>query len=236
MNIIEVKDLNFSYVKSRPVLKNFNLEIKNGEFIALVGGNGSGKSTLVKNLLGELKPDSGTVKILNKNISEYTSYKEIGYVPQVNIVENIAFPVTTKELVALNLYEDFGFLKYPKKKHYKKAEDILTTMGLEIYLNTPVNELSGGLKQRTMIARALINEPKILILDEPTAGVDQLNREEFYNLLENINQEYDITILLITHELEELRDFVSLDKIFEISDGHLEEKTLKDYIEEGFKC
>ena len=85
----------------------------------------------------------------------------------------IAFPITCLELVSLNLYEEFGLIKIPKKNHYQKAKDILKKMGMENYINTPVNELSGGLAQRAMISKAMINDPKILILDEPTAGVDK---------------------------------------------------------------
>ena len=112
---IEISDLSFAY-KDIPVIKKCKLDVACGEMVLIVGGNGSGKSTLVKLMLGELKPDNGEIKILGKDISSYKSYKKIGYVPQINIVNKISFPITCKELVVLNLYEDFSFIKIAKKK------------------------------------------------------------------------------------------------------------------------
>lgn len=114
MNAVTISNLNFGYNEDL-VLKDLNLEITQGEMALILGGNGSGKSTLLKLMLGELKADDGEIKILDKNIKEYKSYRDIGYVPQINIVNKIAFPITCLELVTLNLYEDFGFIKIPRK-------------------------------------------------------------------------------------------------------------------------
>lgn len=217
MNSIEIKNLTFGYTEF-PVLEEVDFTVKKGELISIVGGNGSGKSTLIKNILGELTPDSGRVKILGKDIKEYTSYRKIGYVPQLSIVEKIAFPITVLELVVLNLYEDFGFIKIPRKKHLKKAKAVLKDLGLEKYSNRPVNELSGGLQQRAMIARTLVVESEVLILDEPTAGIDKKNRKSFIQLLERLNKEKEMTILLITHELEEVLETIELSNIYEVKD------------------
>lgn len=217
MNSIEIKNLTFGYTEF-PVLEEVDFTVKKGELISIVGGNGSGKSTLIKNILGELTPDSGRVKILGKDIKEYTSYRKIGYVPQLSIVEKIAFPITVLELVVLNLYEDFGFIKIPSKKHLKKAKAVLKDLGLEKYSNRPVNELSGGLQQRAMIARTLVVESEVLILDEPTAGIDKKNRKSFIQLLERLNKEKEMTILLITHELEEVLETIELSNIYEVKD------------------
>lgn len=124
MKAVSINNLNFSYSQI-PVLKNCNLNVDVGEFTVILGGNGSGKSTLIKLMLGELKSNSGEIKILGKNIEDYVSFKDIGYVPQINIVNKIAFPITCLELVSLNLYEEFGLIKIPKKNHYQKAKDIL---------------------------------------------------------------------------------------------------------------
>lgn len=217
MNSIEIKNLTFGDTEF-PVLEEVDFTVKKGELISIVGGNGSGKSTLIKNILGELTPDSGRVKILGKDIKEYTSYRKIGYVPQLSIVEKIAFPITVLELVVLNLYEDFGFIKIPRKKHLKKAKAVLKDLGLEKYSNRPVNELSGGLQQRAMIARTLVVESEVLILDEPTAGIDKKNRKSFIQLLERLNKEKEMTILLITHELEEVLETIELSNIYEVKD------------------
>ena len=217
MESIVIKDMSFGYTDTL-VLENVNLTINQGEFVALIGGNGTGKSTLLKNLLGELTPDNGDIKVFGKSIKKHKDYQKIGYVPQLSIVDQIAFPVTTTELVSLNLYREFGLFKYAKKEQIKKAEDILVYLGLEKYLGWPVNQLSGGLKQRTMIARAMVNKPDLLILDEPTAGIDQQNREAFIRMINKLNSEMNLTILLVTHELTEVMEFGDIDSVYEVKD------------------
>lgn len=220
MKAVSIKNLNFSYSQT-PVLKNCNLNVDIGEFTVILGGNGSGKSTLIKLMLGELKKDKGEIEILGKNIEDYVSFKDIGYVPQINIVNKIAFPITCLELVSLNLYEEFGFIKIPKKNHYQKAKDMLKKMGMENYINTPVNELSGGLAQRAMISKAMINNPKILILDEPTAGVDKYSKEHFFETIDFLSKKFNVTIIMVTHELKEMESLnIEMTK-YEMIEGSL---------------
>ena len=220
MKAISIKNLDFSYLDHK-VLSGINLELEMGEFIAIVGANGSGKSTFIKNLLGELKPQKGTVEVLDKNIASYKSYKDIGYVPQMSVVSKVSFPITVREMVVLNLYEDFGFFKFPRKKHYQKVDKILEYLGLIEYKNKPVNELSGGLQQRTMIARAMLNNPKLLILDEPTAGVDEESRISFLKTIQTLNDDKGTSIVLVTHDLDELMKYAKLDATYEIKDTGL---------------
>ena len=220
MKAVSINNLNFSYSQT-PVLKDCNLNVDLGEFTVILGGNGSGKSTLIKLMLGELKKNSGEIKILGKNIEDYTSFKDIGYVPQINIVNKIAFPITCLELVSLNLYEEFGFIKIPKKNHYQKAKDMLKKMGMENYINTPVNELSGGLAQRAMISKAMINNPKILILDEPTAGVDKYSKDHFFETIDFLSKKFNVTIIMVTHELKEMESLnIEMTK-YEMIEGSL---------------
>lgn len=220
MKAVSINNLNFSYSQI-PVLKNCNLNVDIGEFTVILGGNGSGKSTLIKLMLGELKSNSGEIKILGKNIEDYVSFKDIGYVPQINIVNKIAFPITCLELVSLNLYEEFGLIKIPKKNHYQKAKDILKKMGMESYINTPVNELSGGLAQRAMISKAMINDPKILILDEPTAGVDKYSKDHFFETIDFLSKKFNVTIIMVTHELKEMESLnIEMTK-YEMIEGSL---------------
>lgn len=220
MKAVSINNLNFSYSQI-PVLKNCNLNVDVGEFTVILGGNGSGKSTLIKLMLGELKTNSGEIKILGKNIEDYVSFKDIGYVPQINIVNKIAFPITCLELVSLNLYEEFGLIKIPKKNHYQKAKDILKKMGMENYINTPVNELSGGLAQRAMISKAMINEPKILILDEPTAGVDKYSKDHFFETIDFLSKKFNVTIIMVTHELKEMESLNIKMTKYEMIEGSL---------------
>lgn len=220
MKAVSINNLNFSYSQI-PVLKNCNLNVDVGEFTVILGGNGSGKSTLIKLMLGELKSNSGEIKILGKNIEDYVSFKDIGYVPQINIVNKIAFPITCLELVSLNLYEEFGLIKIPKKNHYQKAKDILKKMGMESYINTPVNELSGGLAQRAMISKAMINDPKILILDEPTAGVDKYSKDHFFETIDFLSKKFNVTIIMVTHELKEMESLNIKMTKYEMIEGSL---------------
>lgn len=220
MKAVSINNLNFSYSQI-PVLKNCNLNVDVGEFTVILGGNGSGKSTLIKLMLGELKSNSGEIKILGKNIEDYVSFKDIGYVPQINIVNKIAFPITCLELVSLNLYEEFGLIKIPKKNHYQKAKDILKKIGMENYINTPVNELSGGLAQRAMISKAMINDPKILILDEPTAGVDKYSKDHFFETIDFLSKKFNVTIIMVTHELKEMESLNIKMTKYEMIEGSL---------------
>ncbi|MDY2987018.1 MAG: ATP-binding cassette domain-containing protein [Peptoniphilus sp.] len=217
MNIVEIKNLSFSYGHDI-VLNNLNLNIKDGGLNIILGENGSGKSTLLKLILGELKVNSGSIKLFGEDISKFKNFEKIGYVPQIQVTNQMAFPVTCLELVVLNLYRDFGKVKIPKDEQLRRAKEILIKMGLEKQINTPLNELSGGLKQRAMIARALINNPELLILDEPTAGIDVKSKEQFINILSSMQKD-NITIMLVTHEMEFIEENLKEYEIFNLKGG-----------------
>lgn len=225
MESMVVDGLNFGYTEDK-VIKNLNLKVRKGELIVIVGENGSGKSTLLKLVLGELKAQSGKIKLFGKNIERIGNFKDVGYVPQMNIVNKIPFPITCLELVVLNLYEDFGFFKIPKKRHLDKAREILKNMGLGDYIKTPFNELSGGLQQRVLISRAMINSPKALILDEPTAGVDEESKAHFFEIIEELNKKQNITVILVTHEVDSAKENLKLDNIYNLEGGGLRNVTI----------
>lgn len=217
-NNIAVENVSFGYTGDI-VLKNLDFHIQSGEMVTIIGGNGVGKSTLMKLILGELVPDSGRIKLLGEDVRSMKDFKKIGYVPQGNVANKVTFPITCKELVCLELYDDFGFIKVPKKRHKQRSEEMLRGMGLEKYIHTPVNELSGGLQQRVMIARAMINEPELLIFDEPTAGVDEKSKVHFAEVIQKLNDEYKITIVLVTHELDWVKENLKTDYIYELKNG-----------------
>lgn len=220
MHIIDVSNLNFGYT-SELVLKDVNLCVDEGQFICITGENGSGKSTLLKVLLGELKHFEGSIKLFGNPINSIKDFKDIGYVPQNSVMNKVAFPTTCREMVAINLYRSFGPVKFPGKKHFESAEKALVDMGLEKYVRTPFNELSGGLQQRVMITRALINDPRLLILDEPTAGVDNESKVRFLDLLETVTQERNITAVLVSHELELVSRHINFDATYRINSGRI---------------
>lgn len=226
MESVLVDNLSFGYTEDK-VLDKLNLTIEKGEIVVIAGGNGSGKSTLMRLILGELTPQSGTIKLMGKKIKELNSFEGIGYVPQGNVMSKIAFPLTCFELVVLNLYNDFGFFKIPKKRHKERAKEMLSEMDLEKYINIPFNELSGGLQQRVLISRAMINNPEILILDEPTAGVDEESKLNFFKIIQDLNKERNVTVILVTHEIASTRQNLDLDRIYKLNNGQLSERRAK---------
>ena len=147
----------------------------------------------------------------------FKNFDKIGYVPQVNEAIKIAFPVSAREYVGLNLYKEFSILNTITKKSKSKIENTFSTLKIKDLIDRPVNTLSGGQAQRVMIARAMVNNPDILILDEPTVGIDQKSKEDFLDLIVHLNTHHGISILMITHEMEILGDYV--DKVFKLKEG-----------------
>lgn len=222
MDAIRVSGLRFGYT-AQPILEDLDFSVVEGAFCCLTGENGSGKSTLMKLVLGELKPDSGTIELFGKSIRAYDDLTWIGYVPQANVLGAVAFPTTCREIVVQGLYRQFGLVRIPRARHYAVADEALAHMGLEAYVRTPFNQLSGGLQQRVMICRALVNDPRLLVLDEPTAGVDSESKLRFLELLTRIKEQRTITCLIISHEFQLIRDHVPLDASYRIVDGRMVE-------------
>lgn len=216
MKQIEIKNLNFGYNENQ-ILKDVNLSLDEGDFAVISGKNGSGKSTLIKLILGELKKDEGTIKLFGIDMEDFKNFDKIGYVPQVNEAIKVAFPVSAREYVGLNLYKEFSIFNTITKKSKSKIENTFSTLKIKDLIDRPFNKLSGGQAQRVMIARALVNNPDILILDEPTVGIDQKSKENFLDLLVHLNTNHNISILMITHEMDILGDYV--DKVFKLKDG-----------------
>jgi len=193
--VIDIRNLWFSF-NGTPVLRDVNLEIHPGEFLALIGPNGGGKTTLLKLMLGLLKPDRGDILVLNDR-PEKVAHR-LGYVPQ-NVHINKEFPVTAEDVVLMGtLSPGHGWSRYLKKDRMA-AGAALEQVGVIKHRSRWVGELSGGQLQRVFIARALVSEPGILFLDEPTASIDADGQAEFYELLKQINNR--ATILLVTHDL-----------------------------------
>ena len=218
MNVIEIKNLNFGY-NEKLILKDINLEVEKGDFLAISGQNGSGKTTLIKILTGELKKQDGEINILGKAIENIDDFSDLGYVPQLSESKDITFPLTCFEYVILNLYREFNAFKRPSKEVIRITNDIFKRLDIEKLKDRPFNKLSGGQQQRVMIARAMVANPKILILDEPTVGIDQKSKEEFLDLLGYLNKRHDITILIISHEMDLIDKFVNKTRV--LKEGRL---------------
>lgn len=219
---VEVHDIDFSY-GPHPVLRGVNLSIETGTVVCLTGDNGSGKSTLLKLMIGELTPQRGQVRVFGHAAGTRAALENIGYLPQMNVVNKVSFPITSREIIVQGLARDFGFIKIPRRGHYRIVEDALEKMGLAAYRDTPFGELSGGFQQRVLIARALIHQPKMLFLDEPTVGVDKKALPEILQLLDRLRQDSGLTIVLVTHELDTVRDYLHPDRIYRLDEGRLQD-------------
>lgn len=219
--IIRVKNLAYSYTK-QPVLTDVHFELKEKQSMAIYGSNGSGKSTLLRLLLGELKARENTVFISGEDVTKKKDWSNVGYVPQSNVSKNIAFPVTCEEILASSQYRQMGFLKMAKKKHFQKANEVLEKFHLSSYAKIPFKELSGGLQQRVMIARAMVAKPELLILDEPTAGVDEESNKDFLSVLNKLKVAGGLAYIIVTHERQLVEEILGLDQAFELRKGRLE--------------
>ncbi|NGX28815.1 MAG: High-affinity zinc uptake system ATP-binding protein ZnuC [Candidatus Anoxychlamydiales bacterium] len=192
--IIKLEKVSFCY-KVKPILQDINLSIDKGDFIGIIGPNGGGKTTLLKLLMGMLIPHTGKIQIFGKNPK--INRDKIGYVPQIYRIDK-EFPISTLEVVLLGAIKD-SFLGFFKKEIKNKAKDLLEKVGLKDFIDKPFGKLSGGQSQRALIARALISDPEILILDEPTANIDPESERAIFDILINSNKQR--TILMVSHDL-----------------------------------
>jgi len=193
--IVSINNLNLKN-GSDIILDNVSFKIKKGDFLGIIGPNGAGKTTLFKCMLGLNKNFSGTIRIFNKDVKkEYKKiYKKIGYIPQSNNFDP-QFPATVKEIIELGKIEK-------KKLNKDTLKEIVEFTGIAEYLDKRIGNLSGGQQQRVMITKALINEPELLILDEPGTAIDINILKLFYKLLIKLNQEKKITIIWSSHDLD----------------------------------
>jgi zinc transport system ATP-binding protein len=199
VEVLSVKGLSFAY-NGKEVLDQISFDLAAGEFVGLVGPNGSGKSTLIKNLLGILVPQSGTITLFGTEIRHFHEWHRIGYLPQKLNLSTQFFPATVSEIVAL------GLIARGKREKSRSSEDKAITRALDLLDILPIKEkligeLSGGQQQRVLLARALVGNPEMLILDEPTSAIDPETRERFFAVIRGLNTEQNLTIILITHDI-----------------------------------
>jgi zinc transport system ATP-binding protein len=196
-SVIELSGVDFGYT-STPVVKDISLRIDPGEYAAVVGPNGSGKSTLMKVMLGLLRPDEGVAKLFGEPSHQFDDGSKIGYVAQ-HASASKEMPITVREVVKMGRFPHVGFGRL-SGEDWDIVDRALDTVGMTAFANRRVTQLSGGQRQRAFIARALASEADLLVLDEPTVGVDMESVEAFYNLLDSLNSN-GITVLLIEHDL-----------------------------------
>ncbi|MGN0182029.1 MAG: metal ABC transporter ATP-binding protein [Candidatus Ornithomonoglobus sp.] len=194
--IIKVENLTFEY-PDQAVLKNVSFTLQKGDFLGIIGANGAGKSTLIKLILGLLKQDSGSIELFGTELSKVRS--RVGYVSQKANSFNSDFPATVREVVRANLFPLKGLFRRYTKDDEKKVDEALALVGMTEYKNKLVGSLSGGQQQRVFIARALVSKPELLLMDEPTVGIDAASVREIMEIIEKLNND-GMTIIMTNHD------------------------------------
>lgn len=196
MNLIEITNLTVSY-NGHVAVDKVNINIKEKEFVCLVGENGSGKSTIIKTILELQKQDKGKIKLK-------IDPSEVSYLEQFNM-RDVDFPGTAKEIIMTGMQKKSSKLFYTKED-LEAFKEICNMLGIQEIVNKKIGELSGGQRQRVMLARAMINKPKLLILDEPCSGLDKKISDKLYDILLKINKEYGTTVIMSIHNAYELAE------------------------------
>lgn len=235
VDVIKFRDVSFRY-EDKCILENVNFNIYQGDYIGIVGPNGSGKTTLLKLIINEINPTKGKIKILDKEITNFNNWEKVGYVNQKSNSFSTSFPATVTEVVAMDLAPKIGLFKKIKKKHLEEVWNVLKLVGIYDLKDKLIGSLSGGQQQKVFICRALMRNPKILILDEPTVGIDINGQKEFYHLLKKLNESLNLTIVIVSHDLfivkEEVKKLAVIKnkniKVIDNIDDELTKSTLLD--------
>jgi zinc transport system ATP-binding protein len=199
MALVSVQSVSYNY-NSESVLENVSFDVEEGDFLGIIGPNGAGKTTLFHCMLGLLNSYSGKIIILNQDIKKYKKiFRKIGYIPQKKSIDQ-KFPLTVKELVSLSL---------PRNTSKNIVLEILKQVGLYKLKNKTIGQLSGGQQQRVLIAKALVNNPIILMLDEPTNELDHKSQNDFYSLLKELNEKNKITIIWSSHDMDAVNKYAN---------------------------
>ncbi|HJV67024.1 MAG TPA: metal ABC transporter ATP-binding protein [Geomonas sp.] len=207
-NAVVINNLSAGY-HGTEVLKDISFRVNSGDYIGICGPNGSGKSTLIKIILGLLPPLRGEVTLLGTPQQAFREWQRIGYLPQGLQFFNPHFPATVDEVIRLGRLAGKRFPKRFNHEDARAVERTMDWMGISHIRGRMIGELSGGLRQRVLLARALVNEPELLVMDEPTTALDPETRESFYKLIFEMNQEKKATVLLVTHDTATIGKYAS---------------------------
>lgn len=207
MDVVKLEGV-WVYYRGTPVLKDVTLNIEAGEFLGLIGPNGGGKTTLLKVILGLVKADRGTVEVFGVSPEKLGKKRcLIGYLPQRSLVD-WQFPASVLDVVMMGRYGQIGIVRQPSARDKEIALQALERVGIADLAQRQLGELSGGQQQRVFIARALASEPKLLLLDEPVAGVDSATQDKFYQFLGKLKEELGLTIVMVSHDLAVISTYV----------------------------
>lgn len=203
--IVSIRDL-WVHRGEHAVLENISLELMAGDFLGLIGPNGGGKSTLLKVMLGLIKPSRGEITIFG--LSPVAARSRVGYMPQKTVFD-ASFPVKVRDVVLMGRFSRTGLLHRYGQEDRQAALSALQSVGMEDRADREIGALSGGEQQRVFVARSLVSDPELLLLDEPTAGVDSAQQSDFYDLLCHLNRDLGIAIVLVSHDITAISTYVS---------------------------
>jgi len=232
-NALDIEDISLT-IGETEVLKDVDLRLSKGDFLGIVGPNGGGKTTLLKIILGLLEPDRGEVKVFGKKPEK--ARDRVSYVPQYTDFDS-QFPINVWNVVLMGRVGKLGLRPFFSDEDKKIAQKALEKVEMEDYKQRQISELSGGEQQRVLLARALATRPDILLLDEPTASVDERIKNSIYELLKDMNEEDDTTIVLVSHDVGILSSYV--EKIGCLNSEliyHGDSELTHEMIEESYGC
>jgi len=220
MSLLTLKKLRLGY-DDKTIIKDASFALEQGDFACVVGTNGCGKSTLIRGILGLIKPQSGTIKYDNLD------HTQIGYLPQETRVD-ANFPATVEEIVLTGCLGHMKMRPFYCHSEHKHVHESLKKLGIDALAKKSFVDLSGGQKQKVLLARSLSATKKLLILDEPSNNLDFKSRKDFYATLGKLNKEHGLTIMMITHDLD--ADDLIGNKVIAIKDGAVNITTTKEYL------
>ena len=246
--LIEIKNLSAGY-DSRTVLRNVNLTVYDRDFLGIIGPNGGGKTTLIKCILGPLKPTAGEILYSDKRfvtsdkqgsaaqrpaLTANRSVLKMGYLPQYNSIDR-KFPITVEEVILSGLSSQKSLISRFTATHREKARQVIARMGLEGLEKRAIGALSGGQLQRALLGRAIISDPALVVLDEPSTYIDKRFEARLYELLAEIN--HDCAIILVSHDIGTvLQQVKSIACVNETLDYHPDTGVSEEWLERNFNC
>ena len=199
-SVVEWERVSFAYGEI-PAVEDVSLCIHYGELAAILGPNGSGKSTLIKLALGLLRPDKGRVRLFNQDVGSFRDWRRVGYMPQIVSGAWRDFPATVSEIVAHGAQGGMSPLGLFRRSEQDDVMEALEIAGMKAFRSRRLAELSVGQQQRVLLARALVRNPELLVLDEPAAGIDVSGEEQLYKVLRDINRERDLAVIIVSHDI-----------------------------------
>jgi len=197
--VAEARDLHVN-LGGAEVLRAVSFAVQPGDYVGVAGPNGSGKTTLLRTLLGFISPSRGTVRLFGQDPRGFRDWHRVSYVPQIGTSLPSLLPLTAEEVVFLGLLPGRGFPRRMDRTARERVRAALRLMKMEGMARMPVSALSGGQQQRVLLARAVVNEPELLLLDEPSAALDPAFRDDFYDAVSRLNQESGMTVIMVTHD------------------------------------